>query len=65
MFNIDALLEDLGSSEGIKKIIVRIILVEAIDAIFIIYSMKNTINYKKNWRNKISKTKIDKLSPKK
>ena len=42
MFDQEALLEYLSSPEGINKIIVGIILVGAINAIFIIYSVRST-----------------------
>ena len=67
MFNQNALLEYLSSPEGINKIIVGIILVGAINAIFITYSV--TITYraakKAKDRFRIQQEKIDKLSPKK
>ena len=66
MIDQQALLEYLSSSEGINKIIVGIILVGAINAIFIIYSVKTTYGTAKNEREKlkIQRAKIDKLSPK-
>ena len=42
MFKQEALLEYLSSSEGINKIIVGIILLGAINAIFITYSVRRT-----------------------
>ena len=42
MFKQEALLEYLSSPEGINKIIVGIILVGAINAIFITYSVRRT-----------------------
>ena len=67
MFNTDALLEYLSSPEGINKIILGILLVAAINAIFIIYSVRSTYGMAKKEREqlKIQKAKIDKLSPKK
>ena len=67
MFNTDALLEYLSSPEGINKIIVGILLVAAINAIFITYSVRSTYGMAKKEREqlKIQKAKIDKLSPKK
>ena len=65
MFDQQALLEYLSSSEGINKIIVGIILVAAINAIFITYSVRSTYGAAKNEREKlkIQQAKIDKLSP--
>ena len=67
MFNMDALLEYLSSPDGLNKIIVAIILVGAINAIFITYSVRSTYGMAKNERDKlkIQQAKIDKLSPKK
>tara|TARA_B100000214_G_scaffold311585_1_gene243651 strand:+ start:430 stop:636 length:207 start_codon:yes stop_codon:yes gene_type:complete len=67
MFDQQALLEYLSSSEGMNKIIVGIILVGAINAIFITYSVRSTYGAAKNAREKlkIQQAKIDKLSPKK
>ncbi len=66
MFNQDALLEYLSSPEGLNKIIVGIILVGAINAIFITYGVRRTYGDAKKERDelKIQKAKIDKLSPK-
>ena len=66
MFHQDALLEYLSSPEGINKIIVAIILVAAINAIFITYSINSTYGAAKNEREKlkIQQAKIDKLFPK-
>ena len=66
MFNQQALLEYLSSPEGINKIIIGIILVGAINAIFITYSVRTTYGAAKNEREKlkIQQSKIDKLSPK-
>ena len=66
MFNQDVLLEYLSSPEGINKIIVGIILIGAINAIFITYSVRNTYGMLKKEREKlkIQQAKIDQLSPK-
>ena len=66
MFKEEALLEYLSSSEGINKIIVGIILVGAINAIFITYSVRRTYGavIKEKEQLKIQQAKIDKLSPK-
>ena len=67
MFNQEALLEYLSSPEGINKIIVGIIIVGAINAIFITYSVRSTYGAAKTKREKlkIQQAKIDKLFPKK
>ena len=67
MFKQDTLLEYFSSPEGINKIIVGIILVGAINAIFITYSVRRTYGDAKKEREqlKIQQDKIDKLSPKK
>ena len=67
MVNTDSLLEYLSSPEGINKIIVWIILVAALNAIFITYSVRSTYGMAKKEREKlkIQQDKIDKLSPKK
>ena len=67
MFDKDALLEYLSSPEGINKIIVLIIVIGAINAIFIIYSVRTTYGEEKKLidKLKIQQAKIDKLSPKK
>ena len=66
MFGQEALLEYLGSPEGINKIIVGIILVGAFNSIFITYSVRSTYGAAKKAREKqkIQQDKIDKLSPK-
>ena len=66
MFDLEALFEYLSSPEGINKIIVGIILVGAINAIFITYSVRTTYGAAKKQREKlkIQQDKIDKLSPK-
>ena len=67
MFNQDALLEYLSSPEGINKIIVGIIIVGAINAIFITYSVRTTYGAAKKEKDRLmmQQEKIDKLSPKK
>tara|TARA_B100000459_G_scaffold51333_1_gene27221 strand:+ start:123 stop:329 length:207 start_codon:yes stop_codon:yes gene_type:complete len=67
MFKQEALLEYLSSPEGINKIIVGIILVGAINAIFITYSVRRTYGAAKKKREqlKIQQAKIDKLFPNK
>ena len=67
MFKQEALLEYISSTEGINKIIVGIILLGAINAIFITYSERRTYGAAKKEREqlKIQQAKIDKLSPKK
>ena len=67
MFNQEVLLEYLSSPEGINKIIVGIIIVGAINAIFITFSVRSTYGAAKKEREKlkIQQAKIDKLSPKK
>ena len=67
MFNTSALLEYLSSSEGMNTIIVGIIIVGAINAIFITYSVRSTYGMAKKEREKLKnqQAKIDKLSPKK
>ena len=66
MFDQDALLEYLSSPEGINKIIVGIIIVGAINAIFITYSVRSTYGAAKKEKDQLMKQqeKIDKLSPK-
>ena len=66
MFNQDALLEYLSSPEGINKIIVGIIIVGAINVIFITYSVRSTYGAAKKEKDRLMKQqeKIDKLSPK-
>ena len=67
MFNQDALLEYLSSPEGINKIIVGIIIVGAINVIFITYSVRSTYGAAKKEKDRLirQQEKIDKLSPKK
>ena len=66
MFDQDALLEYLSSPEGINKIIVGIIIVGAINAIFITYSVRSTYGAAKKEKDRLmmQQEKIDKLSPK-
>tara|TARA_B100000579_G_C22268897_1_gene592842 strand:- start:65 stop:271 length:207 start_codon:yes stop_codon:yes gene_type:complete len=66
MYNIEPLLEYLSSPEGVNKIIVGIIIVAAINAIFITYSVRSTFGMAKKEREKqkIQQANIDKLSPK-
>ena len=63
MFDQEALLEYLRSPEGINKIIVGIILVGAINAIFITFSVRTTYGAVKKDKLKIQQAKIDKSSP--
>ena len=65
MFDQDALLEYLSSPEGINKIIVGIIIVGAINAIFITFSVRSTYGAAKIEREKLKnqQAKIDRLSP--
>ena len=65
MIDQQALLEYLSSPTGINKIIVGIILVAAINAIFITYSIRSTYGAAKKEREKlkIQQVKIDKLYP--
>ena len=67
MFNTDSLFEYLSSPEGMNKIVVWIIIVGAINAIFITYSVRATYGMAKKEREKqrIQQAKIDKLYPKK
>ena len=62
MFDHDALLEYLSSPEGINKIIVGIIIVGAINAIFITYSVRSTYGAAKKEKDRLMKQqeKIDK-----
>ena len=67
MFDQDALLVYLSSPEGMNKIILGIIIVGAINAIFIIYSVRSTYDATKKEKDRLimQQEKIDKLSPKK
>ena len=66
MFDQQALVEYLSSSEGMNKIVIGIILVGAINAIFITFSVRRTYGAVKFEREKlkIQQAKIEKLSPK-
>ena len=66
MFDQEALLVYLSSSEGINKIVAGIILVGAINAIFITYSVRSSYGAAKKEREKLKtqQAKIDKLFPK-
>ena len=66
MFDQQVLLEYLSSSEGINKIIVGIIIIGAMNAIFISYSIRRTFGVAKRekYRLMIQQEKINKLSPK-
>ncbi len=66
MFDQYALFEYLSSPEGRNKIIVGIILVGAINAIFITYSVRSIYGAVQKEREKlrIQQAKIDKLAPK-
>ena len=66
MLDQEAMLEYLSSPEGINKIIVGMIVLGAINAIFITYSVRTTYGAAKKEREKlkIQQAKIDKLSPK-
>ena len=65
MIDQQTLLEYLSSSEGINKIIVGIIIVGAINAIFITFSVRSTYGAAKIEREKLKneQAKIDRLSP--
>ena len=65
MFDQQALLDYLSSPEGVNRIIVGIIIVGAINAIFITFSVRSTYGAAKKEREKlkIQQAKIDKLSP--
>ena len=67
MFDQDILLEYQSSPEGINKIILGIIIIGAINAIFITYSVRSTFSAAKKEKDRfrIQQEKIDKLSPKK
>ena len=66
MFDQQALLEYLNSPEGMNKIIVGIIIVGAINAIFITFSVRSTYGAAKREKDRLmmQQEKIDKLSPK-
>ena len=65
MFNQELLLEYLSSPEGINKIIIEIIIVGAINAIFITFSVRSTSGAAKIKKEKLKnqQAKIDRLSP--
>tara|TARA_B100000579_G_scaffold427475_1_gene436132 strand:+ start:1600 stop:1815 length:216 start_codon:yes stop_codon:yes gene_type:complete len=65
MFHHQPLLEYLSSPDGINQIIVGIVLVPAINAIFITFSVKSSYGDAKQEREKlkIQQSKIHKLSP--
>ena len=67
MFDQQALLDYLSSPEGINKIIVGIIIVGAINAIFITFSVRSTYGAAKKEKDRLmmQQEKINKLSPKK
>ncbi len=67
MFDQDVLLEYLSSPEGINKIIAGIVIVGAINAIFIAYSVRRMYGAARKEENRLmtQQEKIDKLSPKK
>tara|TARA_Y100001968_G_scaffold292871_1_gene298447 strand:+ start:752 stop:1003 length:252 start_codon:yes stop_codon:yes gene_type:complete len=58
MFNTDTLLAYLSSSEGINKIILGIIMVGAMNAIFIIYSVRSTYGKATKEREKLKFNKL-------
>tara|TARA_B100000579_G_scaffold411741_1_gene402807 strand:- start:1090 stop:1299 length:210 start_codon:yes stop_codon:yes gene_type:complete len=66
MFNTNTILEYLSSSEGINKIILGIIIVAAINVMFIAYTVRTTYGALRKEREKLQfqKAKIDKLFPK-
>ena len=66
MFDQDALLEYLSSPEGINKIVVVIIIVGAINAIFITFSVRSTYGAVKKEKDRLlmQQEKIEKLYPK-
>ena len=66
MFNINALLEYLSSTEGLHTITLSIIIVGAINAIFITYSVRTTYGMARKEKEQLKKqqAKIDKLFPK-
>ena len=66
MFDQQALLDYLSSPEGINTIIVGIIIIGAINAIFITFSVRTTygIVKKEKDRRVMQQKKIDRLYPK-
>ena len=67
MFDTESLLEYLSSPDGINKIIIGIILIGALNAIFITYTVRSTFGAAKKETEKLKfqQAKIDQLSPKK
>ena len=67
MFNYEDLLEYISSPEGINKITVVIMIIGAINAIFINYSVSSIFGAAKKEKDRlmIQQEKIDKLSPNK
>tara|TARA_B100000214_G_scaffold360035_1_gene322053 strand:+ start:245 stop:451 length:207 start_codon:yes stop_codon:yes gene_type:complete len=66
MFDQQALLDYLSSPEGINKIIAGIIIIGAINAIFIIFSVRSTYGAVKKEKDRLvmQQEKVDKLYPK-
>ena len=66
MVDQQALLDYLSSSEGINTIIAGIIIIGAINAIFITFSVRSTYGAVKKEKDRLimQQEKIDKLSPK-
>ena len=67
MFDQETLLEYLSSPEGINKIFLGIIVLGAINVIFITYSVRSIYGAAKKGTDRLirQQEKIDKLSPKK
>ena len=65
MFDQQTLLDYLSSPEGINKIIVGIIIVGAVNAIFITFSVRSTYGAVKKEKDRLlmQQEKIDKLYP--
>ena len=65
MFDQQALLDYLSSSEGINTIIAGIIIIGAINAIFITFSVRSTYGAVKKEKDRrvMQQKKIDKLYP--
>ena len=65
MFDQQALLDYLSSPEGINKIIAGIIIIGAINAIFITFSVRSTYGAVKQEKDRrlMQQKKIDKLYP--
>ena len=66
MFDQQALLDYLSSPEGINTIIIGIIIIGAINAIFITFSVRSTYGAEKKEKNRLAmqQEKIGKLYPK-